>query len=63
MIARNEFGVPWASPPYDVAGQPAQYVAVGWFSRWSGLYPQQFLDQHCELTYRAGDYELYRVVR
>lgn len=63
VIARNEFGVPWASPPYDVAGQPAQYVAVGWFSRWSGLYPQQFLDQRCELAFRAGDYELYRVVR
>jgi 4-amino-4-deoxy-L-arabinose transferase-like glycosyltransferase len=63
VIARNEFGVPWASPPFDLAQQRVDYVAVGWFSRWSGVFPQEYLDNHCDLAYRAGDYELYRVRR
>jgi hypothetical protein len=63
VIARNEFNTPWLELPYDVAAQPIQYVAVGWFSRWSGLYPQALLDERFEMVFRAGDYELYRLVR
>lgn len=63
IIARNEFGVPWTTPPYQVSAARADYIAIGWFSRWSGIYSDQYLTDNCELEFSVGDYELFRIVR
>jgi hypothetical protein len=46
---------------YDIQRHAPDYVVVGSFAKWTGLYPLDFLEQECTLVTSVGEYDLYRV--
>jgi 4-amino-4-deoxy-L-arabinose transferase-like glycosyltransferase len=46
---------------YDFLEADPEYVLVGGFGKWTGLYPTKFLQQECVLVTSIGAYDLYRV--
>jgi hypothetical protein len=42
-----------------VQDESPEYVLVGIFARWVGLYPQDWLAEHYTLVTTIGGYELY----
>ena len=48
-------------PSYDFLEANPDYILVGAFSQWTGLYPTEFLWNECVLVTSIGAYDLYRV--
>lgn len=62
VMARHVFlGEPYSSDVYDFEKHNPDYIINGPFSKWTGVYPLDFLRQECTLVISIGDYDLYRV--
>jgi 4-amino-4-deoxy-L-arabinose transferase-like glycosyltransferase len=61
LIAYGSLGAPYDPQVYDFQQYEPAYVVIGWFAKWTGLYPPVFLEQECTLVKSIGDYDLYRV--
>ena len=48
-------------PPYDPLMADPDYILVGEFGWWTGIYPPDFLREHCRLVTTIGTYALYEV--
>jgi hypothetical protein len=46
---------------YDFQRFDPDYLIVGRFAKWTGLYPTDFLEHKCTLVGSIGEYDLYRV--
>ncbi len=55
------YGVPVPPNTYDLQAFRPVYLIVGPFAKWTGLYPQEFLEEECTLLLGAGEYDLYKV--
>jgi 4-amino-4-deoxy-L-arabinose transferase-like glycosyltransferase len=46
---------------YDFEQHHPDYIINGPFSKWTGLYPPDYLSQECTLVVSIGEYDLYKV--
>lgn len=46
---------------YDFLEAAPDYILVGEFGKWTGLYPVEFLRRECVLVASIGAYDLYRL--
>ncbi len=61
-MVRHEFlDEPYSTDAYDVLASHPEYLIVGKFAKWTGIYPAQFLDEKCTLIVSIGEYDLYRI--
>jgi len=63
MIRHVQFGAPFDETMYDFRQFHPKHLIDGPFSKWTQLYPKEFLQQQCELVTRVGKYDLYRIGR
>jgi len=54
-------GEPYPAGFYDFQAFHLEYLIVGPFAKWTGIYPHDFLEQRCTLVESIGEYDLYRV--
>lgn len=47
---------------YDFRQFNPDYIVVGRFARWTGLYPRDFLERGCRRLAAIGEYELFEVI-
>jgi len=52
---------PFPRDVYDFTRYRPDYVVLGPFSKWTGLYPPDYLRQECTHIVSVGSYDLYRV--
>jgi hypothetical protein len=50
-------------PPYDPMSADPDYILVGEFGWWTGIYPPEFLDRCCRSLKTVGTYALFEVER
>lgn len=62
LIARVYFGAPASPDDYPFLAFDPDYVAVGRFARWTGLYAPSTLEMCCRRVVAVGEYELFEVV-
>lgn len=62
LIARVYFGAPASPDDYPFLAFDPDYIAVGRFARWTGLYPPSVLEMCCRPVVAVGEYELFEVV-
>lgn len=61
VTAEIWYGIPPPPQFYDfLVGNPT-FIVNGIFSKWTGVYPSDFLQEKCQLVASFGDYDLYRV--
>jgi 4-amino-4-deoxy-L-arabinose transferase-like glycosyltransferase len=63
ITAQIWYGTPASPDIYDPLVFHPAYLIRGSFARWTGIYPQELLEQRCMLIQSAGEYELYEVKR
>ena len=63
LIARVYFGAPASPGDYPFLAFDPDYIAVGRFARWTGLYPPSVLEMCCRPVVAVGEYELFEVTR
>ncbi len=56
-------GAPYSPNMYDFARYFPNYIVVGEFAKWTGLYPEDFLRDDCTLVTSIGEYDLWEVNR
>lgn len=61
LIARVYFGSPASPDDYPFLSFDPDYIAVGRFARWTGLYPPSVLEVCCRRIAAVGEYELFEV--
>lgn len=61
LIAYKNLGVPCDPRAYNFQQYEPAYIVVGPFAKWTGLYPQDFLEEKCTLLVSIGEYDLYRL--
>jgi len=61
MSRHLALGTPSPAGTYDFLAADPAYLVVGEFGKWTGLYPTDFLRQHCTLVISIGPYDLYQV--
>lgn len=63
LIARVYFGASASPDDYPFLAFDPDYIAVGRFARWTGLYPPSVLDACCRRVIAVGEYELFIVAQ
>jgi hypothetical protein len=58
---RLYLGDPYDPDAYDFRQYNPDYVAVGKFAKWTGLYSPDFLNRECTIIKSVGEYDLYKV--
>jgi len=61
LIASVNLGIPYDRSSYDFQAQQPNYIVVGPFAKWTGLYPSDFLARQSTQVVSIGEYDLYRV--
>lgn len=62
LIAHVNLGLPYSPEEYNFQQFGPDYLIVGRFARWTGLYPVEFLENHCRHIVTTGEYELFEVI-
>jgi len=61
MIRHMYLGEPYSYDMYDFEKYHPDYLINGPFSKWTGIYPPDYLAQECTLIVSIGAYDLFRV--
>lgn len=61
MVRHVYLGGPYSYDMYDFEQYHPDYIISGRFSKWTGLYPPDYLSQESTLVVSVGEYDLYKV--